>query len=121
VVRDFFGRLARLYDHPQHCRACLAEFRARYNEQRPHWGLVPAESGDVLTPADVYVLGRTTEIPRYQAWARAAQAKLEKMMEDAARGGHPVGISRASCPRPGRSLPPLEERPASSRVGKTET
>lgn len=74
----------RLYDHPQHCRACLAEFRARYNERRPHWALVPAEGGDVLVPADVYVLGRTIQIPRWQAWARAAQAKLEKMMEEAA-------------------------------------
>jgi putative transposase len=74
----------RLYDHPQHCRACLAEFRARYNERRPHWALVPEEGGDVLTPADVYVLGRSIQIPRWQAWARAAQAKLEKMMEDAA-------------------------------------
>ena len=27
---------------------------------------------------------RTIQIPRWQAWARAAQAKLEKMMEDAA-------------------------------------
>lgn len=74
----------RLYDHPQHCRACLAEFRARYNERRPHWALVPEEGGDVLTPADVYVLGRTIQIPRWQAWARAAQAKLHKLMEDAA-------------------------------------
>jgi hypothetical protein len=38
----------------------------------------------VLVPADVYVLGRTIEIPRWQAWARAAQAKLDKLMEDAA-------------------------------------
>jgi putative transposase len=74
----------RLYDHPQHCRVCLAEFRARYNERRPHWALVPEEGGDVLTPADVYVLGRSIQIPRWQTWARAAQAKLEKMMEDAA-------------------------------------
>jgi transposase InsO family protein len=74
----------RLYDHPQHCRECLAEFRARYNERRPHWGLVPEEGGDVLVPADVYVLGRPIQIPRWQTWAHAAQAKLEKMMEDAA-------------------------------------
>ena len=32
----------RLYDHPQHARECLAEFRTRYNERRPHWALVPA-------------------------------------------------------------------------------
>jgi len=74
----------RLYDHPQHCRECLAEFRTRYNELRPHWALVLEEGGDVLVPADVYVLGRTTEIPRWQTWARAAQAKLEQMMEEAA-------------------------------------
>jgi transposase InsO family protein len=35
----------RLYDHPQHARACLAEFRARYNERRAHWALVPEEGG----------------------------------------------------------------------------
>jgi putative transposase len=74
----------RLYDHPQHCRECLAEFRARYNERRPHWALVPAEGGDVLVPADVYVLGHSIQIPRWQTWARAAQAKLDKMMEEAA-------------------------------------
>jgi transposase InsO family protein len=74
----------RLYDHPQHCRECLAEFRARYNELRPHWALVPEEGGDVLTPADVYVLGRTIQIPRWQAWAQAAREKLEQMMEGAA-------------------------------------
>lgn len=74
----------RLYDHPQHCRECLVEFRARYNERRPHWALVPEEGGDVLVPAEVYAGGRTIQIPRWQAWARAAQAKLEQMMEDAA-------------------------------------
>jgi len=68
----------RLYDHPQHCRACLAEFRARYNERRPHWALVPEEGGDVLTPADVYVLGRSIQIPRWQTWARAAQASWKR-------------------------------------------
>lgn len=74
----------RLYDGPQHARECLAEFRARYNERRPHWALVPEEGGDVLVPAEVYADGRAIQIPRWQAWARAAQAKLEKMMEDAA-------------------------------------
>ena len=74
----------RLYDHPQHCRQCLAEFRTRYNELRPHWALVPAEGGDVLVPADVYAGGRTIQIPRWQTWARAAQAKLDKLMEEAA-------------------------------------
>ena len=74
----------RLYDHPQHARACLAEFRTRYNERRPHWALVPEEGGDVLVPIEVYRDARKIQIPRWQAWARAAQAKLEKMMEDAA-------------------------------------
>ena len=70
----------RLYDTPQHARECLAEFHARYNQRRPHWALAPVEGGDVLTPADVYQDGRTIQIPRWQAWARAAQAKLEAMM-----------------------------------------
>jgi putative transposase len=74
----------RLYDHPQHCRACLAEFRERYNERRPHWALVPEEGGDPWVPAEVYAGGKTIQIPRWQAWARAAQAKLEKMLEEAA-------------------------------------
>lgn len=74
----------RLYDHPQHCRVCLAEFRARYNQRRPHWALIPAELGDPLTPADVYLQGRAIQLPRWQAWARASQAKLEKLMEEVA-------------------------------------
>jgi putative transposase len=72
----------RLYDHPQHARACLAEFRVRYNERRPHWALLPEEGGDVLVPAEVYAGDRSIQIPRWQAWARAAQAKLEKMLEE---------------------------------------
>jgi transposase InsO family protein len=74
----------RLYDHPQHCRACLAEFRQRYNERRPHWALIPEEGGDPLVPAEVYASGRTIQIPRWQEWARAAQAKLEKLLKEAA-------------------------------------
>jgi putative transposase len=57
----------RLYDHPQHARVCL-----------------PEEGGDVLVPIEVYCDARKIQIPRWQTWARAAQAKLEKMMEDAA-------------------------------------
>jgi putative transposase len=70
----------RLYDHPQHARECLAEFRERYNCRRPHWALVPEEGGDPLVPAEVYAGLRTIQIPRWQGWARAAKAKLEEMM-----------------------------------------
>jgi transposase InsO family protein len=90
LLERFHGTLkteevyGRLYDHPQHARACLAEFRERYNERRPHWALVPADGGDPWVPAEVYAGDRTIQIPRWQPWARAAQAKLEKMMEDAA-------------------------------------
>lgn len=70
----------RMYDHPQHARECLAEFRRRYNTRRPHWALVPEERGDPLTPAEVYAGGKTIQIPRWQGWARAAKAKLEEMM-----------------------------------------
>jgi putative transposase len=73
----------RLYEHPQHCRECLAEFRERYNQRRPHWALVPEEGGDPWMPAEVYAGGRTNQIPRWQAWAKAAQAKLEELMNAA--------------------------------------
>jgi len=45
---------------------------------------VPAEGGDVVTPHDVYVGGVRTQIPKWQAWAQAAKAKLGEMMEHAA-------------------------------------
>lgn len=70
----------RLYDDPQHCRTCLAEFRVRYNDERPHWALIPEEGGDPLVPAEVYHQKRTIQLPRWQKWARAAQAKLEEML-----------------------------------------
>ena len=41
------------------------------------------EGGDVLTPSDVYRDGRAIQIPRWQQWARAAQAKLEQMLNAA--------------------------------------
>ena len=74
----------RLYDSPEHCRACLAEFRDRYNRVRPHWALVPEEGGDPVTPKDVYVGGVRTRIPKWQGWARAAKAKLDALMAEAA-------------------------------------
>lgn len=74
----------RTYDGPQHCRECLEEFRTRYNEHRPHWALVPEEGGDPWVPAEVYAGGRTIQIPRWQSWARAAQEKLEQMLQEAA-------------------------------------
>ena len=74
----------RLYDSPEHCRQCLAEFRQRYNEARPHWALVPAEGGDPVTPQDVYVGGVRTRIPKWQAWAQAAKAKLDQMLGNVA-------------------------------------
>ena len=70
----------RLYESPQHARECLADFRERYNTRRPHWALTPVEGGDVLVPREVYAEGRSIQIPRWQNWARAAQAKLEEML-----------------------------------------
>jgi transposase InsO family protein len=74
----------RLYDHPQHARDCLAEFRDRYNQLRPHWALVPAEGGDPRVPHEVYVSGESIQTPRWQSWARAAEARLEQLLEEAA-------------------------------------
>ena len=70
----------RLYDNPRHARVCLAEFRERYNQRRPHWALTPVEGGDPVTPHDVYVGGQTVQIPKWQGWARGAKAKLEELM-----------------------------------------
>lgn len=74
----------RLYDNPQHARTCLAEFRQRYNQHRPHWALVPEEGGDPLVPGEVYSQVRKIGIPKWQGWARAAKEKLEQMLETAA-------------------------------------
>jgi putative transposase len=74
----------RLYNNPQHARACLGEFQARYNTMRPHWALVPEEGGDPLVPAEVYAGGRIIRIPHWQDWARAARARLETLMEEVA-------------------------------------
>jgi transposase InsO family protein len=74
----------RLYENPGHARECIEEFRQRYNTIRPHWALIPKGGGDPLTPEEVYVSGRATEIPRWQGWAKAAKAKLEKLLEEAA-------------------------------------
>jgi putative transposase len=73
----------RMYESPQHARECLAEFRERYNEVRPHWALVPEEGGDPYVPAEVYTGEKTIGIPRWQAWAQAARQKLEELIEAA--------------------------------------
>ncbi len=69
-----------LYDSPAHARDCIAVFRTRYNEYRPHWALVPAEGGDPLTPHDVYVSGCATKIPKWQGWAIGAKRRLDALM-----------------------------------------
>ncbi|NIM55738.1 MAG: IS3 family transposase [Pseudomonas stutzeri] len=74
----------RLYDDPAHARACLAEFRERYNTRRPHWALVPEGGGDPHVPAEVYAGGVHVCIPKWQAWATAAKRKLDDMLKGAA-------------------------------------
>jgi transposase InsO family protein len=69
----------RMYDNPQEARECLAEFRQRYNENRPHWALVPTGGGDPLAPADVYCEAQVVTIPKWQGWAIAAKSKLEEL------------------------------------------
>jgi len=34
-----------------------------------------------VTPADVYVDGVVTKLPRWQGWAREVKAKLEAMLD----------------------------------------
>ena len=74
----------RMYDGPSHCRACLEEFRARYNNRRPHWALVPRDGGDPLVPAEVYAGDRSIAIPRWQGWAKGAKEKLDRLLTEAA-------------------------------------
>lgn len=74
----------RMYDNPAHCRTCLVEFHQRYNEVRPHWALVPAEGGDVVTPCDVYTGKVRTQIPRWQGWAREAKRRLDEKLAESA-------------------------------------
>ena len=101
-------------------RECLAEFRTRYNERRPHWALVPEEGGDVLVPIEVYRDARKIQIPRWQAWARGA-SQVGK--DDGGRGvkgtscrnfAGIVPATRALIAAPGPRLAP-------SRVRQKET
>jgi transposase InsO family protein len=69
----------RIYEDPAHARRCLAEFRERYNERRPHWALTPVQGGDVVTPVEVYRDGVAVGVPRWQGWAVAAKKKLEEV------------------------------------------
>jgi transposase InsO family protein len=68
-----------LYKSPTHARQCLALFKERYNNDRPHWALIPPEGGDPVTPSDVYVNGVSVGIPKWQVWAKTAKAKLDGM------------------------------------------
>ena len=36
-----------------------------------------------MTPADVYIHGQAVQLPKWQAWAKAARKKLENMVADA--------------------------------------
>lgn len=71
----------RIYENPADARACLAEFRTRYNTVRPHWALVPVDGGDPVTPLEVYEGKVRPQLPRWQAWAREAKAKLDALHE----------------------------------------
>lgn len=67
-----------VYTSPAVARESLEVFRDRYNRYRPHWALVPEEGGDPLTPYDIYVDGRRTQLPRWQGWAREAKKKIDE-------------------------------------------
>ncbi len=73
-----------LYEHPQQARESLAAFKKRYNTRRPHWALIPESGGDPLVPEEVYVAGHSIQIPKWQTWAKAAQAKLEALLTEEA-------------------------------------
>ncbi len=66
-----------LYESPSQARECLAAFRERYNLDRPHWALEPADAGEPRVPAKVYAKGEKIKIPRWQKWAVAALKKIQ--------------------------------------------
>ena len=70
-----------LYASPAEAREKLAAFHRRYNEIRPHWALTPLDGGDPVTPIEVYLHRVETKLPKWQTWAKAAKAKLDKMMQ----------------------------------------
>ncbi len=72
-----------VYENPSAARRSLDAFRTRYNEERPHWALVPAGGGDPLVPAEVYAKPQEIGIPKWQGWAVGAKAKLDEMMSEA--------------------------------------
>jgi hypothetical protein len=37
-----------------------------------------------MTPRDVYVEGKSIQIPKWQGWAKAAKAKLDRLMTEQA-------------------------------------
>ena len=83
----------RLYESPAHARECLEEFRRRYNTRRPHWALIPrqpatptgaAYATDPVTPDEVYRGLVQVQLPRWQGWAKAAQAKLQHVLDRSA-------------------------------------
>ena len=74
-----------LYASPNECRDRLEDFRARYNEIRPHWALVPIEGGDPVTPADVYCRAVQVQLPAWQGWAKAARKKLDQLLAQDAK------------------------------------
>jgi transposase InsO family protein len=74
----------RMYADPADARKCIEEFRTRYNTTRPHWALIPPDGGDPLTPQDVYEHGLAVGIPKWQGWAKAARAKLDRLMQEEA-------------------------------------
>ena len=74
----------RMYANPSDARTCIEEFRTRYNTIRPHWALVPPDGGDPLTPQEVYEYGLAVGIPKWQEWAKAARAKLDRLMQEEA-------------------------------------
>ena len=71
-----------VYQDVAEARRCLAEFRERYNQQRPHWALIPESGGDPWTPAEVYQGDRKTGIPKWQAWAQHAKDTLETLLDE---------------------------------------
>ena len=94
----------RLYDHPQHARQCLAEFRDRYNARRTDWRASPKRVAIRWFPKRSTSMAERFRFPVGKPGRRQPRRSWRNCWqheEGRADGRHPWPVSPASCRRPG--------------------
>ena len=79
-VKDSFVSLAKYGE-----KTCLlGNRRADYRQSHSKKNYGQFVLSDAMRGYDVYVEGKTIRIPKWEGWAKAAKAKLDKMMTEEA-------------------------------------